>query len=487
MLSEIKSSVTGDMFARKSITDIQAEAAGLGLKRTLGKWNLISLGIGCIIGAGIFVMVGKASAEHAGPAVVLSFLMTAFACGFAGLCYAELASVLPVSGSAYTYAYATLGEFLAWIMGCFLVLEYGLASATVAVGWSGYLVSLLKNIGVTLSPMLTQPTGTIVTLADGTQAKAWLNLPAFLGILTITGFLIKGVKESVTLNNVIVAVKLLVIVGFIIFGAFHIQPDNWVPFLPDNEGPGKYGWEGVFRAASIIFFAYIGFEAVSTAAAEAKNPQKDMPFGIIGALAVCTILYMLLAAVLTGVMPYNLLAVPEPLALAADHMGAEWFAVIIKIGALFGLTSVMLVLLYGQTRIFFMMAKDGLLPSFMQTLHPKTQTPVTNTALVGVIVAIAAATLPISTLGDLVSLGTLLAFTIVCGSVLYLHYKHKELVRPYNTPFKPVIPVLGMLTCGYLASTVPPETFRHLKYYLLAVTVMYFLYGRRNSKMRARA
>ncbi len=476
------------IFARKSIDAIRAEAKNSELKRTLGKWNLLSLGIGCIIGAGIFVMVGQAAAEHAGPAVILSFLITALACGFAGLCYAELASVLPVSGSAYTYAYATLGEFLAWIMGCFLILEYGLAAATVAAGWSGYLTSLLSvNLGIELSPILTKATGTEVTLADGTVTKSLINLPAFLGVIAITGFLIKGVKESVTLNNVIVGVKLAVIVGFIIFGAFHVQPENWTPFIPKNEGPGQFGTEGVLRAASIIFFAYIGFEAVSTAAAEAKNPQKDMPFGMIGSLAVCTILYMALAAVLTGVVPYQKLNVAEPLALAADYMGVKWFSVVIKIGALLGLTSVMLVLLYAQTRIFYMMSKDGLLPSFMSKIHPKTQTPHINTAIVGLIAATAAGTISLANLGNLVSLGTLLAFMIVCGSVLFLHYTRKDLERPYNTPFKPLIPILGIAACGYLASTIPPATFWHLKYYLLGSLLIYIFYGYRNSKMRKHA
>jgi APA family basic amino acid/polyamine antiporter len=472
------------LFIKKSVAQIQAEAKTHGLKRTLGKWNLLSLGIGCIIGAGIFVMTGTAAAQYAGPAIILSFVFAGLACAFAGLCYAELASVLPVSGSAYTYAYVTLGESFAWIMGWLLLLEYGLAASTVAVGWSGYLVSFMGSLGVIIPPEYAAPTGTLVTLADGSKIPAIVNLPASLGVLAVTALLVVGVKESATVNNFIVFVKVSVILLFIAIGIFYVNTDNWVPFIPENEGPGKYGMDGVLRAASVIFFAYVGFEAVSTAAAEAKNPQKDMPFGI-GSLIVCTIIYMLVAGVLTGVVHYSTLNVPDPMAVAVDAIGLGWFSFIIKVGAIMGLSSVMLVLMYGQTRIFYTMSNDGLLPKFISKVHPKFQTPYLNTLLVGVMVAIAAGTTPISQLGDLVSLGTLCAFAIVCLSVLYLHYKQPDLVRPYNTPFKPVVPLLGIAFCGYLIAQMPWATFVQLKLFFLAGIIIYLFYGRRHSVLAA--
>jgi basic amino acid/polyamine antiporter, APA family len=469
------------LFAKKSIAQIQSDAKNHSLKRSLGKWNLVSLGIGCIIGAGIFVMTGTAAANHAGPAIILSFVFAGLACAFAGLCYAELASVLPVSGSAYTYAYVTLGEVFAWTMGWLLVLEYGLAASTVAVGWSGYVVSFLKDFGIIIPPTLSAATGSMVTLADGSQVAATFNLPAFLGVAAVSVLLMFGVKESASVNNVIVAIKLAVILAFIGIGVFYVNPDNWVPFIPENQGDGVYGWDGILRASSIIFFAYVGFEAVSTAAAEAKDPQKDMPFGIIGSLVVCTIIYMAVAAVLTGVVHYSALNVPDPIAVAVDQIGLGWFSFIIKIGAITGLSSVMLVLLYGQTRIFYTMSKDGLLPAFISKVHPKFQTPYINTLMVGAMVAVAAGTMPIGELGDLVSLGTLCAFAIVCLSVLYLHYKEPTLERPFTTPFKPWFPIFGILFCGYLIAQMPWETFVKLKFFFLGGAVIYLLYGRKHS------
>lgn len=474
------------MFGKKSIASIQQEALNSGLKRTLNQWNLLSLGIGCVVGAGIFVMVGEAAGSLAGPAVVLSFLLTAIACGLAGLCYAEMASVLPVSGSAYTYAYATLGEFAAWIIGTLLILEYGLAAATVAVGWSGYLVSFLHDLGIVIPPHLTAPTGQIVTLKDGTTITALFNVPAFLGILTVSAFLMKGMSESTTLNNIFVVIKLTVIIAFIAIGAFYINFDNLTPFIPAyNPETKHYGITGIFSAASMIFFAYMGFESVSTAAAEAKNPQKDMPLAMIGTLLVCTVLYMGLAFVLTGIVNYKeLIGSPAPLAIAADMMQMPWFKILIKIGALMGLTSVMLVLTYGMTRILLMIAKDGLLPKFLSDIHPKTHTPVKNTLAVGLVAATAAAILPISTLGNLVSMGTLLAFCVVCGSVIYLQYYHKDLERPFNTPFKPYIPIAGIIVCGSLIASMNLETYIHLGMYLIFAIVIYCLYGFRHSHLK---
>lgn len=473
------------MFAKKSIAIIQQESQNSGLKRVLSRWNLLSLGIGCVIGAGIFVMVGEAAGSLAGPAVVLSFLLTAIACGLAGLCYAEMASVLPVSGSAYTYAYATLGEFAAWIIGTFLILEYGLAAATVAVGWSGYLVSFTKDLGIYIPPQLTAPTGQMVMLENGEKVSSLFNLPAFLGIVGVCGFLIKGMSESTTFNNIIVAVKLTVIITFICMGAFYIDFNNLTPFIPSYEPKTHhYGMAGVFSAASMIFFAYMGFESVSTAAAEAKNPQSDMPFGMIGTLIVCTILYMALAFVLTGIVNYkDLIGNPAPLAIAADIMQMPWFKIMIKIGALMGLTSVMLVLTYGMTRILMMIAKDGLLPKFLSDINPITHTPIKNTIVVGFIAATAAATLPISILGNLVSMGTLLAFCVVCGSVLYLQRYHSDLKRPFNTPFKPYVPIAGILVCGFLVYSMSLETFFHLSIYLALSLLVYFLYGFKHSRL----
>jgi len=471
------------LFLKKTVERIQQESKQVTLKRSLGRWNLLSLGVGCIIGAGIFVMTGMAAANHAGPAIIFSFVIAGFCCAFAGLCYAEMASLLPVSGSAYTYAYATLGEIFAWIMGCLLLLEYGLAASTVAVGWSGYIVSFLYDFGIVIPAQLTQPYGVVKTLADGTEVTGIFNLPAFLGIMAVTTLLVIGVSESAKVNNFIVAVKATVIVMFIVIGVFYINTDNWVPFIPENEGPGKYGVDGILRAASIIFFAYVGFEAVSTAAAEAKDPQRDMPFGIIGALVVCTLLYMGVSAVLTGIVPYTSLNVPDPMAVAVNAIGLNWFSFIIKVGAIMGLSSVMLVLVYGQTRIFYTMSRDGLLPEIFCKVHPKFHTPYVNTVLIGVIVGLAAGLTPISVLGDLVSLGTLAAFIIVCVSVLYLHYTKPELERPFHTPFKPVVPILGILSCGYLILQMPLSTFIQLKFFFLAGILVYAFYGLRNSRL----
>lgn len=511
-----------NLLAKKTVAQIQTEAQANTLKRTLGKWNLVSLGIGCIIGAGIFVMTGTAAANHAGPALVMSFIFTGIACAFVGLCYAELASVLPISGSAYTYAYATLGEVLAWVMGWLLVLEYGVAASTVAVGWSGYINSFLLSFNVVIPPELTVATGQPIQVTDvyhpmfeamgyafnaknqlltgaGEMVRGVFNLPATIGIMAVTMLLIVGVSESAKVNNIIVFIKVAVVVLFVAIGIFHVNPDNWVPFIPDNEGPGIYGWGGIFRAASIIFFAYVGFEAVSTAAQEAKDPQKDMPFGILGSLLVCTILYIGVSAVLTGIVPFKELAVADPMAVAVDKIGLGWFAFLIKVGAILGLSSVMMVLLYGQTRIFYVMSRDGLLPALFSSVHKKFHTPHWNTLMVGIVVAVAAGLTPIAVLGDLVSLGTLLAFMIVCFSVLYLRRTQPNLPRPFRTPGVPLVPLLGIATCGYLVfsiffgqdstgAIVITDSGRHVLSltgpYVLVGAAIYILYGVRKSKLR---
>jgi APA family basic amino acid/polyamine antiporter len=453
----------GQLFAKKSVAQIQDEFTQSDLKRTLGPFNLISLGIGAIIGAGIFVMTGNAAANFAGPAVVLSFVIAGFACAFAGLCYAELASTMPVSGSAYSYAYVTLGEIFAWVMGWLLLLEYGVAASTVAAGWTGYVVSLLHDFGLHIPEALSKSTW---QYHDGVlQSTAGFNLVGALGIVAVTSLLVIGVHESAQVNNVIVVIKVTVLIAFIVIGVSYLNPDNWSPFVPDNEGGFRYGWQGVLRAASIIFFAYVGFEAVSTAAGESHNPQRDVPIGILGSLAVCTVIYMLVAIVMTGVVPYGHLGVPDPIAVAVDRMNPSWalipwtgsetgtlnvFSLIIKIGAFTGLSSVMLVLCYAQTRVFYQMAKDGLLWGIFGHVNRRFRTPAAGTVVLGAIIAVAAALLPLGVLGDLVSLGTALAFAIVCGSVMYLRKHNPNMVRPFKVPFYPYTPILGIFFCVVL-------------------------------------
>lgn len=487
------------MMARKSIAQVQRETASSELKRTLGKWNLLLLGVGCIIGAGIFVRTGSAAALHAGPAVLLSFVVAGIVCAFAGLCYAELSSTLPVSGSAYTYGYTTLGEFVAWVMGALLLLEYGLAASVVAVGWAGYVVSLLADFGLHIPPQFTGPTGYtlmrdgVPVLVDGQTVTTIFNLPAFLICMALACLLVIGVSESAKVNNIIVAVKVSVLVAFIVVGGLIVLSQlgdlvakNWTPFIPDNQGPGKYGVDGIMRAASIVFFAYIGFEAVSTAGQEAKNPQKDMPFGIIGSLVVCTVIYMLVAAIMTLLVPYSALNVPDPVAVVVDSFGPTWgwLAKIIKIGAIVGLTSVVLVLMYGQTRIFYTMARDGLLPRVFASVHPKFKTPWVNTLLVGVITAVAAGFFDINVLGDMTSVGTLAAFAIVCLSVIYLRRSAPELPRGFSVPFYPVLPLLGIASCAYLITTVPFDVLMFFVWYMLGSVVLYFAYGLRHSNLQ---
>ena len=490
-------------FLKKSVESIQAEARNHTLKRSLSATNLVSLGIGCIIGTGIFVLSGQAAAQHAGPAIMLSFVLAGIACAFAALCYAELASVLPISGSAYTYAYATLGEGVAWIMGWLLILEYGVASATVSVGWSGYVVSFLKNLGIVIPPVFTNATA--ITLADGSVINGifpvlssgylwnalpegaaftgYINLPAFVAVLAVTALLVKGVHESAKVNNIIVAIKLAVISIFVLVGVFYIHPANWHPFIPPQTGPGQFGWSGILSGASVIFFAYIGFEAVSTAALEAKNPQRDMPIGILGALGICTVLYMLVSAVLTGIVSYTQLNVADPIAVGVDAIGLPWLSILIKIGAIMGLSSVMLVLVYGQTRIFYTMANDGLIPAVFGKVHPRFHTPYINTMVIGLFVALAGGLMPLHDLGNLVNIGTLVAFCIICFTVLYLRYYSPQLVRPFRVPFSPFVPVLGILFCIGLICGLPKETFHYLGYWLLLGIAVYLLYGQHHSKL----
>jgi len=492
MASAPKRGIFERLTLRKTVAQIQRETETSELKRSLGPWNLVFLGIGCIIGAGIFVRTGSAAALYAGPAVLFAFVIAGIVCAFAGLCYAELSSTLPVSGSAYTYSYTTIGEFAAWVMGALLLLEYGLAASVVAVGWSGYMVSLLSDIGIHVPAALTGPAGYPKELADGTTITTVFNLPAFLVCAVLAMLLVLGVSESAKVNNVIVAIKVTVLTAFILVGGFIILSNwstfapNWDPFIPENTGTdGEFGWSGVIRAASIVFFAYIGFEAVSTAAQEAKNPAKDMPFGIIGSLIACTVIYILVSIVMTLIVDYRTLNVPDPVAVAVDAFGPQWawFASTIKVGAIIGLTSVILVLMYGQTRIFYTMARDGLLPKVFSKVHPKYRTPWINTLVVGLAVAIAAGFFDINFLGDATSVGTLAAFAIVCMTVMWLRRTHPEIPRGYRVPFYPVVPILGMASCVWLISSVPTDVLTFFGWYVLGAMVLYFVYGMHNSEL----
>jgi APA family basic amino acid/polyamine antiporter len=464
---------------KKSLAELQHEASENTLRRTLGPADLTMLGIGAIIGTGIFVLTGTAAAQFAGPALVLSMIIAGVGCAFAGLCYAEFASMIPVAGSAYTYAYATLGEVFAWIIGWDLILEYSLSASTVAVGWSGLVVSLLHDLGLTLPPQLTEATGTSIALAGGGTVTALFNLPAVLVIVAVTALLVVGIRESAGANAVIVVVKVLVLLLFIGFGAAYVRPENWTPFIPENTGTfGEFGWSGILRGAGIIFFAYIGFDAVSTAAQEAKNPQRDLPIGILASLAVCTVLFIATALVLTGIIPYTRLNVAAPVALAVDETGMGWLRPFIKLGAIAGLSSVILVLLMAQPRIFMAMSRDGLLPPLFSRVHARFRTPAITTILTGAVVAVAAGLVPISVLSQLVAMGTLLAFAIVCGAVLVLRRTNPELARPFRTPGSPWVPLAGVASCLYLMSGLPLATWERLVIWLAIGLAIYFVYSR---------
>jgi APA family basic amino acid/polyamine antiporter len=490
------------IFATKSIDAIQTEAASAGghtLKRCLGAGDLITLGIGAIIGTGIFVLTGQAAAAHAGPAIVLSMVLAGIASALAGLCYAEFASTVPIAGSAYTYGYATLGEFVAWVIGWDLILEYALGAATVAVGWSGYLVSILHDFGIQFPAALSAAPGTVVQLADGSAVTAVFNLPAVLITAIVTTLLVIGIQESARVNAAIVIVKVGVVLMVIVAGAAFVNAANWHPFIPPNTGEfGQFGWSGILRGAGVIFFAYIGFDAVSTAAQEAKNPQKDMPIGILGSLVVCTLLYVAVSAVIVGLVPYTKLGVAAPMAVAIDAAAAQaagtaWAGVIgimpflVKLGAIAGLSSVMVVMLIGQTRVFYSMASDGLLPPWAKRVHPRFRTPHITTILTGVAVAIAAGFTPINVLGELVSIGTLLAFVIVSLGVMVLRVKRPDLPRPFKTPAVFVVAPLAALVALGLMAGLPADTWLRLIIWMAIGIVTYFLYGYNHSLLRKTA
>ncbi|GLC28805.1 amino acid permease [Clostridium omnivorum] len=459
--------MSNKIFRVKPINQLlQDGEGGKSLNKVLGSFELTMLGVGAIIGTGIFVLTGVAAANYSGPALILSFIISGLACAFAGLCYAEFAAMVPVAGSAYTYGYAALGEIWAWIIGWDLILEYAVAIAAVAIGWSGYIVNLLSSIGINLPKQLIN--------APGVNGGV-INLPAILIIAVITGLLIIGVKESTTVNNIMVGIKLIVVLLFIILGVTHIKPANWTPFMP-------YGWKGVFQGASIIFFAYIGFDAVSTAAEEVKNPQKDLPRGIILSLIICTILYIVVSAILTGMVPYiQFKETSAPVAFALQQIGINWGSALVSVGAVCGITSVLLVMMFGQTRVFFAMSRDGLLPKVFGEVHSKFRTPVKSTVLVGIVTALMAGFTPIGIVAELTNIGTLAAFMIVSAAVIVLRKKRPDLKRSFKCPMVPAVPIMAILFCGYLIYSLPRITQYRFIAWLAIGLVVYFIYGIKHS------
>lgn len=476
------------LFATKPIDKLMKEASEAGehsLKRALGPVNLVTLGIGAIIGAGIFVITGQAAAQFAGPAIILSFVLAGIACAFAGLCYAEFASLIPIAGSAYTYSYATLGELIAWIIGWDLILEYAFGAATVAVGWSGHLRAFLRDIGWNLPAM---PTSSFTLFGLPVQLR--YDYIGFLVILAITTILVIGIKESANFTTAIVILKVAVVCMFValatMFLASHAwKPNFWHPFIPANTGTtGEFGWSGILRGAGVVFFAYIGFDAVSTAAQEAKNPKKDMPLGILGSLVICTVLYILVSGLLTHLVPYTQLNVPDPVVVGVRATGYHWATFLVELGALAGLATVMLVMLLGQSRVFYSMSRDGLLWPWASKIHSRFRTPYISSIVVGIFVAILATLLPLHILDEMTSVGTLLAFVLVSAGVWVMRKTHPELPRPFKTPLVPLVPILSIVFCGALIYGLSPATKWRLVIWLVIGLVIYFTYSVKHSKIR---
>lgn len=460
-----------NLLMKKSISQMLEQTASKrgSLRKDLGAFDLTMLGIGAIIGTGIFVLTGVAAAEHAGPALVLSFILSGLACAFAALCYAEFASTVPVSGSAYTYSYAAFGEIVAWILGWDLILEYGVAAAAVASGWSGYAQGLLAGFGIYLP--------TAITSAFSPEKGTIIDLPAVIIIFLITVLLTRGTRESARFNNVMVIIKVTVILLFLIVGVGYVKPENWTPFMPN-------GFSGVATGAATVFFAFIGFDAVSTAAEEVRNPQRSMPIGIITSLLVCTVLYIAVSLVLTGIVPYELLNVKNPVAFALTYVHQDWVAGLISLGAITGITTVLLVMMYGQTRLFYAMSRDGLLPNIFSRVSEKRQVPVQSTVIVGGLAAVFAGLVPLNKLAELTNIGTLFAFILVSIGVVILRRTNPELKRAFRVPLVPLVPILAVIFCGYLVFSLPASTKVGFLIWLAVGIVIYFLYGYRHSKLR---
>ncbi len=487
------------LFATKPIESLvsASDQAHQPMRRVLGPVDLTMLGIGAIIGTGIFVLTGQAAAMYAGPGIVVSMVIAGVVSALAALCYAEFASSVPVAGSAYTYGYATLGELVAWVIGWDLILEYALGAATVAVGWSGYVVAILKDFGLPFPPLFSAAPGTAVVLADGATGTALFNLPAMLISLAATLLLVLGIRESARVNAVVVAIKVSVVLLIIGIGGMFVSSEHWFPIIPPNDGGfGEYGWSGVLRGAGVIFFAYIGFDAVSTAAQEARDPQRDMPIGILGSLLLCTVLYVLVSAVMVGLVPYQQLGVPAPMALAVDAarvkaVGSAWQPIVdvlpfvVKLGALMGLSSTIIVQMMAQPRIFYSMAKDGLLPQWAAAIHPRFKTPHLTTMITGGIVLLASGFTPIDVLGELVSIGTLFAFVIVSIGVIVLRRTRPDLPRPFRTPLVPWLPIASALVSLALMAALPWATWERLLIWMTLGMVVYFGYGRKMSKVKS--